>query len=271
MKSENLFTMKQPELGKKIVDLRKQKGLTQEELVEKCNINVRTIQRIEAGETTPRSYTLKNIFEVLGVAYEDMVKKEKKEFSISNDQLKFLKWSWVFGIGYFFAGFPAILSEYLKLKGFEVFGGFGDVVVKVIAIITFCFFIRGFFILGKVYNNQLLSITYIITLVAFVVFGVFEMVPTYNPLIMLSFSFPTKSILFGVLTILLGIGVVLLHKEYKTLAIITGSLEILTGIVLLLVFPGLGVFLLFPMQILEVILLYTAYDKFKKKTVLAYS
>ena|GEM_PF-6842513 len=32
-----------------------------------CYINVRTIQRIEAGEVPPRSYTLKNILEALGV------------------------------------------------------------------------------------------------------------------------------------------------------------------------------------------------------------
>lgn len=57
--------MKQPELGKKIADLRKAKGLTQEELVGKCNINVRTLQRIEAGEATPRSYTIKTIFAAL--------------------------------------------------------------------------------------------------------------------------------------------------------------------------------------------------------------
>lgn len=41
--------MKQPELGKKITELRKGKGLTQEELVDKCNISVRTLQRIEAA------------------------------------------------------------------------------------------------------------------------------------------------------------------------------------------------------------------------------
>jgi transcriptional regulator with XRE-family HTH domain len=57
--------MKQPELGKKISELRKAKGLTQEELVEKCNIGVRTIQRIEAGEVTPRSYTIKTILAAL--------------------------------------------------------------------------------------------------------------------------------------------------------------------------------------------------------------
>jgi transcriptional regulator with XRE-family HTH domain len=57
--------IQQPELGRKISDLRKAKGLTQEELVEKCNINVRTLQRIESGEATPRTYTLRLIFESL--------------------------------------------------------------------------------------------------------------------------------------------------------------------------------------------------------------
>src|SRR5690349_20671416 len=55
----------QPDLGKRIVELRKAQGLTQEELVEKCKLNVRTMQRIEAGEVTPRSYTLKLIYEAL--------------------------------------------------------------------------------------------------------------------------------------------------------------------------------------------------------------
>src|SRR5665647_2610448 len=57
--------MNQPDLGKKIAELRKAKGLTQEELVETCNLNVRTLQRIESGEVTPRSYTIKIIFSAL--------------------------------------------------------------------------------------------------------------------------------------------------------------------------------------------------------------
>ncbi len=58
--------MNQPELGKKIAELRKAKGLTQDELVEQCNISVRTLQRIESGEVMPRSYTLRIIFSALG-------------------------------------------------------------------------------------------------------------------------------------------------------------------------------------------------------------
>ncbi len=57
--------MKQPELGKKIVDLRKAQGLTQEELVDRCNLSVRTLQRIESGEVIPRSHTIRVIFAAL--------------------------------------------------------------------------------------------------------------------------------------------------------------------------------------------------------------
>ena len=57
--------MKQPEFGKKLVEIRKKKGLTQSELAEKCNITRRTIQRIETGKVTPRFFTVKTISEVL--------------------------------------------------------------------------------------------------------------------------------------------------------------------------------------------------------------
>ncbi len=65
--------MHQQELGLKLAELRKAKGLTQEALVAKCNISVRTLQRIEAGEVIPRSYTLQSILAVLEVDYSDFV------------------------------------------------------------------------------------------------------------------------------------------------------------------------------------------------------
>ena len=53
-------------LGKKLIEVRNAKGLTQDELAEKCNVTVRTIQRIESGTVKPRAYTIKVISEVLG-------------------------------------------------------------------------------------------------------------------------------------------------------------------------------------------------------------
>ncbi len=53
--------MNQHEIGRKLTELRKNKGLTQEELAIRCGVNVRTIQRIETGTVSPRVVTLKLI------------------------------------------------------------------------------------------------------------------------------------------------------------------------------------------------------------------
>ena len=82
--------MKQPDLGLKIAELRKAKGFTQEELVEKCNLNVRTLQRIESGEVMPRSYTVKIIFKALdySIHYLSQIKsaKQNEQLAVSYDE-----------------------------------------------------------------------------------------------------------------------------------------------------------------------------------------
>ena len=64
------------QLGQKIQELRKEKGMTQEDLAEKTGLSVRTIQRIESGDVDPRSYTLNQIAEALGVEIGDLTKEE---------------------------------------------------------------------------------------------------------------------------------------------------------------------------------------------------
>jgi len=82
------IVMNQPELGKKIAELRKAKGLTQEELVAICNLNVRTLQRIESGEVTPRSYTIKIIFSALDFNIFDSSYGKYDNVSDSTDTIK---------------------------------------------------------------------------------------------------------------------------------------------------------------------------------------
>jgi transcriptional regulator with XRE-family HTH domain len=57
MKVINSF-LKQPELGKKVLELRQNRGLTQSELAENCKLSLRTVQRIESADVMPRSYTI---------------------------------------------------------------------------------------------------------------------------------------------------------------------------------------------------------------------
>ncbi len=66
-------------IGIKIAKLRKQKAFSQEELTELSKVNVRTIQRIENNETTPRGATLKLICDALGVTPDEIINFEKSE------------------------------------------------------------------------------------------------------------------------------------------------------------------------------------------------
>ena len=58
--------MNNQNLAIRIKDLRKRKGLSQENLSEESKLSLRTIQRIESGTVTPRAYTIKQISEALG-------------------------------------------------------------------------------------------------------------------------------------------------------------------------------------------------------------
>ncbi|MEW5867914.1 MAG: helix-turn-helix domain-containing protein [Chloroflexota bacterium] len=71
--------MNQPDLGLKVSELRQQRGLTQEQLAESCEVSLRTIQRIESGEVDPRAYTLQCLsaalefdFSIEGAANENL-------------------------------------------------------------------------------------------------------------------------------------------------------------------------------------------------------
>ena len=61
------------EIGKKIREIRKKKGLSQEELAESAKVNLRTIQRIENNESEPRGRTLNLICEVLAINAEELL------------------------------------------------------------------------------------------------------------------------------------------------------------------------------------------------------
>lgn len=69
------------ELAETIRARRTQKGLTQTELSEKTGISLRSIQRIEKGEVTPRSFTVNALAAVLEFRPEKMREVRSSETS----------------------------------------------------------------------------------------------------------------------------------------------------------------------------------------------
>ncbi|MDM1407369.1 helix-turn-helix domain-containing protein [Myroides sp. DF42-4-2] len=65
-------------IGEQVKNLRIGKGYSQEELANLSGLSIRTIQRIEKGETIPRGHTLHRLSEVLEVEVSELVAQEER-------------------------------------------------------------------------------------------------------------------------------------------------------------------------------------------------
>jgi transcriptional regulator with XRE-family HTH domain len=82
--------MENSELQKRVKELRIKQGLSQEELAEKTGLSLRTIQRIENGESIPRGDTLKRLSIALQSTPDDLIDWQIQE---DNNILKILSLS----------------------------------------------------------------------------------------------------------------------------------------------------------------------------------
>lgn len=278
--------MKQPLLGKKITELRKQKGLTQEELVERCNVTVRTIQRIESGETTPRIYTIKTILNALGLDYEKVFEREYNEGKFDkilrffpNNLKEVLNVSFIAGIVYFVLGF--VEMGYYTTSFFDLdsqtnwsdlpvrnYGSYSDngiyIFIKIISIISFSLLMRGFVLVGSYYKNYLVELMAFVMIIMHIIFEISEIVSINFENSLVEFIMISKAVTFGVIMIFFGVGLLRLKTHLGNLPKITGILEIITGICFATVFLSVfGLIFLTPLELLELLLLYKVASKIR--------
>ena len=92
-------------LGEKIYELRKKRGLSQEQLGEKINVTRQTISNWELGETSPNPEQLKLISQELNISIDELLnnniqsiiaKKVSNTEKIAGLILKILKWAGIF-------------------------------------------------------------------------------------------------------------------------------------------------------------------------------
>lgn len=80
--------MENQHLAMKIKDLRNRRGFSQEQLSEESKLSLRTIQRIEKGESEPRGDTLVKLTQALGVTPDDLLEfaaiEDKSYLSLLN-------------------------------------------------------------------------------------------------------------------------------------------------------------------------------------------
>ena len=262
--------MQQPALGQRLLALRQEKGLTQEELVAECNISVRTIQRIEAGEVTPRAYTIKTILSALGEDFEEFTESRvesslKKAFFLKIDDTKYASFlqtqltiAFIAGIIYFFLGFAEGPADgYRMMSDQIIFPTFTYIALKAVVLVSLSFFLRGFILAGNILKNYLLKVSVFILLALNVVFYLYDigslfMENDYYPGILIA-----ESVALGITGILMGIAVIRLTPAVGNIAMVAGIFEIITYSCLASVIFSLGGLIIwFPTIVLEIVLLY---------------
>ena len=276
--------MKQPELGRKISELRKTKGLTQEELVEKCNISVRTIQRIETGEVTPRMYTIKTILAALDYNLDAVTSEggelnpplfnRVKDFMLIDADIERspyvinqLNVSWVAGIVYFILGFFEAAAEYTRFTTDEmIFGNAAYVTIKVCTLLSYVFFVRGLIAVGGIFENYLLKITSIVLIGATCLMIGYDIISIfYYPIEREAVLF-SASITFGAIGIIFGIALRRLERSLGRVAEFAGIIEIMAACFFVtLIFGFMGLIVQIPAVLLEIILIYKTMEIVKAK------
>jgi len=258
--------MKQPDLGHKISELRKSKNLTQEELVEACNVSVRTIQRIESGEVTPRTSTIKILLAALDEDFDSF--RSEVRGSQSSESLAILEsWlntAWISGIVYFILGFLDAAFEFGRFESGDV-DTFPMIYIstKVLYLSSYIIFMLGLIKLSDYFGNYLLKISAYLMIGIFFYMTAFDIaslyfeVSDYN----LLFLAAGESMTAGVIGVIIGIGLMRLQDSMGVLAKTAGIMEIVAGFFFLTVILfWLGFIMLIPATILEIILLFKASD-----------
>ncbi len=268
--------MKQPELGLKISELRKQKGFTQEELVERCNINVRTLQRIEGGEVSPRSYTIKTILSALDYEYEylqdsNTIQSSSKLGPISQKEAKsvhfLLTLAWVAGIFFLMAAVFEGIADFVRVEENElIYGQWGHVTVKIFVLVFNLLFLYGFLISGRLLNNYLMKIATVLYMVVLMVFYAYDIISVFNEFLEIEAVFMAEALVFGVVGMLFGAAILKSGKTLRTVAFAAGGSELLMSLCMLtIVLLPLALFLFFPTVILEMVVLFKVATLVKDK------
>ena len=110
-------------LAERIRQQRIRKGYSQEHLAESAGISLRTLQRIEGGQTEPRGHTLIALAQALNTAIEDLMDFTKEENSGTLHAINLSALSyWIFPLGNILLPLIIWIVNKEKVKGANRFG-----------------------------------------------------------------------------------------------------------------------------------------------------
>jgi transcriptional regulator with XRE-family HTH domain len=266
--------MEQPKLGRRLTALRKEKNLTQEELVEKSHVSVRTIQRIEAGEVLPRMITVRILLEALGESYESFSTNQNQVMETQKSTLPTTHRNTL--LVAVLAGAVYLISEIiLGTMDIAWFTGSRDwgfrmnaiyTGLTVVMVISFALFARGFISLSIVFENTLLKVVAYLLIVVTIGKGILDVSSlSAENLESVWIPYAVVAVVMGAVGIVFGVSLLRLQDSMGELSRIAGILEIVMGCMLItVVLFFITYVILIPTVVVEILVLYRGYEYLSK-------
>jgi transcriptional regulator with XRE-family HTH domain len=262
--------MQQPELGRRLTALRKERNLTQEELVEKSHVSVRTIQRIENGEVLPRMSTVKILLKALGESYESFTTKptqvmETQKSILPNVNRNTLLIAVLSGAVYLVAEIilgAMDIAWIISDDGWEFRMNAIYTGLTVVMVISFALFARGFIALSIVFENTLLKAISYVLIIATAGLGILDVTSlSVEDVESLWLPYAVAAVIFGALSIVFGVSLIRLQDGMGELSRIAGILEIVIGCMLVtVVLFFITYVIMIPAVVVEILVLYRGYE-----------
>jgi transcriptional regulator with XRE-family HTH domain len=266
--------MQQPELGRYLTALRKEKNLTQEELVEKSHVSVRTIQRIEAGEVLPRMVTVRILLEALGESYETFLAKkpqvmETPKSTASNTNRNTLLIAILAGAVYLISEIVLGMMDIdwmTRDRHWDVRMNTIYIGLVILMVVSFTLFARGFILLSAVFENTLLKVSAYLMVIATAAKGILDVSSlSIENMESIWMPYAAMAVVMGALGIVFGIALIQLQDGMGELSRIAGILEIVMGCILItVVLFFISYIVLIPTVVLEILVLYRGYEYLSK-------
>ncbi|HEY5745653.1 MAG TPA: helix-turn-helix transcriptional regulator [Chryseolinea sp.] len=262
--------MQQPELGRRLIALRKERNLTQEELVEKSHVSVRTIQRIESGEVLPRMSTVKILLEALGERYESFSAGPPQVIETKKSILPHANRNTVLVAA--LAGTIYLVSQTMLgamdiawITGDHDWGGAMNAIytgLTVVMVVSYVLFARGFIVLSTVFENTLLKAVVYMLMIATGGMGILDITSlSVEDVESLWIPYAMAAVLFGALSIVFGVALIRLQDGMGELSRIAGMLEIVMGCMLVtVVLFFITYVIMIPAVVVEILVLYRGYE-----------
>lgn len=210
--------MKQAGPGRKIAEARAKKGLTQQELSDRAGIDIRTLQRIEAGEVVPRPSTLQLITEVLGCDSSEFLPGPADSPVLPKNLLLV---TGIAGLLYLVAWW--LYGSPLPRPDFAIRYHF---LIGILYMLTSVLFYYSFMLLGSHYKNRLLRAGALVVMVLVPLFFLSTLVDQgrYD---FMKYVMILIVMLFGINGIVFGTALIRTRSPYRNLYLFTGILQLL--------------------------------------------